>query len=253
MAVVGLPSLSILSSSHNYYKFEFLQSSVGLSKFDSNSRRFKFVVFANSAEKDSYTGAENETFGKKKKKVDTRIHWDNPDEGWIGVDDNNSGDSKEVKFGDSLSDLLLEAENSHYQFLGVAPNADLEEIKAAYRRLSKEYHPDSTSLPLETASMKFMRLREAYDVLSRDEARQFYDWSLARESSGRKVGGKFKQELAFDLSPKVPYKSKPDLVDRLGGKNMKLNDQALTALTFDVVAILFAIASMIYAAYFKNG
>ncbi|KAH9322592.1 hypothetical protein KI387_017231 [Taxus chinensis] len=187
MAMAAFPSLSILSGVQNSCRFESL-ASIGMSNFYSNSRRTGFLIFANSAEQNSYT--ESETFGKKKKRVDTRIHWDNPDEGWIGVDESSAGDSNDFKFGDSFSDILLEAENSHYQFLGVAPNSDLEEIKAAYRRLSKEYHPDSTSLPLETASKKFVRLREAYDVLSRVEARQFYDWSLARETSGRQVGGK---------------------------------------------------------------
>lgn len=45
-------------------------------------------------------------------------------------------------------------------FLVVPPNADLEEIKAAYRRLSKEYQPDTTSLPIKTTLEKFMRLRD---------------------------------------------------------------------------------------------
>ncbi len=48
------------------------------------------------------------------------------------------------------------------RYLGVSADAELEEIKAAYRRLSKEYHPDSTSLPLEVAAEKFLRLKVSF-------------------------------------------------------------------------------------------
>jgi len=42
------------------------------------------------------------------------------------------------------------------------------------------------------------------------------------------------------------------MVDRLGGKNMELSDQAMTALTFDIVIIIISICSIIYAVYFKE-
>ncbi|KAI6699181.1 hypothetical protein NL676_019300 [Syzygium grande] len=123
--------------------------------------------------------------------VDTRIHWENEDEGWIGGDSSGSkegekqlGAEEEEEqrnlLGEKFADLLNESSDSHYQFLGISASADLEEIKAAYRRLSKEYHPDTTSLPLKTASDKFLKLREVYDVLSNDESRRFYDWTLSR-------------------------------------------------------------------------
>lgn len=63
----------------------------------------------------------------------------------------------------------------------MTPDADAEEIKAAYRRLSKTYHPDTTSLPLELAAERFVRLKEAYTVLSSEEERRLYDWQLAKK------------------------------------------------------------------------
>ena len=45
------------------------------------------------------------------------------------------------------------------RYLDVSSDAELEEIKSAYRRLSKLYHPDTTQLPLEIAAEKFMRLK----------------------------------------------------------------------------------------------
>lgn len=77
-----------------------------------------------------------------------------------------------------------------YRYLGLTPDADTEDIKAAYRRLSKTYHPDTTALPLEVAAQKFVRLKEAYTVLSSEQERRFYDWQLAQEVSKRQ-GGRF--------------------------------------------------------------
>ncbi|KAK8949708.1 hypothetical protein KSP39_PZI006042 [Platanthera zijinensis] len=68
----------------------------------------------------------------------------------------------------------------------------MEEIKEAYQRLSKEYHPDTTSLPLKTASEKFVQLREAYNVLIGEESRKFYDWTLVQEAESRRASLKLK-------------------------------------------------------------
>ena len=128
----------------------------------------------------------------------------------------------------------------------------MEEIKAAYRRLSKEYHPDTTSLPLKAASDKFMKLREVYDVLSNDETRRFYDWTLAQEAASRKAEKlRMKLEDPYEQDLKN-YQPVPDMVDRLGGKNMDLSDQATTALGIDIFIIIFSIFSLIYALYFKE-
>jgi len=138
------------------------------------------------------------------------------------------------------------------RFLGVPPNADIEEIKSAYRRLSKEYHPDTTSLPLKTASEKFMRLREIYDVLSDEEKRRFYDWTLAQEAASRQAE-KMRMKLEDPyMQEVVNYVPVPDMVDRLGGRNMELSDQAMTALTFDVIVVIFSLCCIIYAIFFKE-
>ena len=138
------------------------------------------------------------------------------------------------------------------RFLGVSAEADLEEIKAAYRRLSKEYHPDTTSLPLKTASEKFMKLREVYDALSNEESRKFYDWTLAQEAASRQAE-KIKMRLEDPYEQEVKnWESVPDTVDRLGGRNMKLSDQAVSALTIDVFIVVFAICCIIYVIFLKE-
>lgn len=128
----------------------------------------------------------------------------------------------------------------------------MEEIRAAYRRLSKEYHPDTTLLPLKAASDKFVRLREAYDVLSDEKRRWFYDRDLAEETASREAERmKLRLEDPYEQDVRN-WESVPDMVDRLGGRNMELSDQILTALTFDIVAIIVSISCITYALLFKE-
>lgn len=68
--------------------------------------------------------------------------------------------------------------HSHYAILGLHPSASVIEIRRAYRKLSKQYHPDTTDLPADVATMKFQRLNEAYGILSNPERRSLYDLKI---------------------------------------------------------------------------
>ncbi len=63
----------------------------------------------------------------------------------------------------------------YYEVLGVSRNATPEEIKSAYRRLAKEYHPDRNPNNRAEAEEKFKELSEAYEVLADPEKRRVYD------------------------------------------------------------------------------
>lgn len=67
---------------------------------------------------------------------------------------------------------------SHYDCLGVTPKATQNDVKTAYYKLSKMYHPDLNKNNLEAAS-KFRDISEAYEVLGNVKSRKLYDRSLA--------------------------------------------------------------------------
>ncbi len=61
----------------------------------------------------------------------------------------------------------------YYEVLGVSRDADKEEIKRAYRRLARKYHPDVNKE--EGAEERFKEINRAYEVLSEPEMRARYD------------------------------------------------------------------------------
>ena len=61
----------------------------------------------------------------------------------------------------------------YYQVLGVERGASAEDIKKAYRRLARKYHPDVSKDP--AGEEKFKELAEAYETLKSPEKRAAYD------------------------------------------------------------------------------
>ncbi len=62
----------------------------------------------------------------------------------------------------------------YYKILGIARTADEKEIKRAYRKLARQYHPDINPNNKE-AETKFKEINEAYQTLSDKEKRALYD------------------------------------------------------------------------------
>lgn len=62
---------------------------------------------------------------------------------------------------------------NYYETLNISRNASQEEIKQAYRKLAKEYHPDKN--PGKDTSLKFQQIQEAYETLGDQDKRNQYD------------------------------------------------------------------------------
>src|SRR6476619_7171966 len=96
--------------------------------------------------------------------------------------------------------------NNPYETLGVAKNATADEIKKAYRKLARQYHPDKNPGDA-SAEDRFKEVQGAYDVLSDAEKRKAYDQNGVRAVGGEGAPGGFTFDLG-DLG---------DLGDLFGG------------------------------------
>ena len=74
--------------------------------------------------------------------------------------------------------MRMNQNRNHYQVLGIEANASEAEIKKAYKKLARTYHPDLNPKRPRSAHDRFRRLQEAYDVLSDPISRRQYDESL---------------------------------------------------------------------------
>mmetsp|Transcript_50129 Transcript_50129/g.119322 ORF Transcript_50129/g.119322 Transcript_50129/m.119322 type:complete len:287 (-) Transcript_50129:66-926(-) len=65
-----------------------------------------------------------------------------------------------------------------YDLLGIEPDAELEDVKKAFKRLSLQHHPDKVQAQgndKDQATEKFLKIKEASDLLQDDERRKLYD------------------------------------------------------------------------------
>ena len=109
----------------------------------------------------------------------------------------------------------------YYNVLGVGKSASDKEIKRAYRKLARQYHPDKNPDD-KTAEEKFKEINEAYEVLGRSENRAKYDqlgrsYHRYQQMGGAPSGFDFSQWAAAG-GPGGSYQSvNIDLEDLLGG------------------------------------
>ena len=82
----------------------------------------------------------------------------------------------------------------YYAELGIDRDADEKEVRSAFRRMARQYHPDLNPGD-EKAEERFKRVNEAYEVLSDEEKRKAYDkygdnWRRADEIESQVAGGR---------------------------------------------------------------
>ena len=95
-----------------------------------------------------------------------------------------------------------------YYILGVDANCTLNEIKDAYRKLSKKFHPDLNQGD-EYFESRFREITEAYETLSDPYDRLQYDAALKKIKSNTSNGGNQKQQYYNDQATNQQYQPPP--------------------------------------------
>lgn len=110
---------------------------------------------------------------------------------------------------------MAEEKKDYYEILGIKKDSSQEEIKNAYKKLAKKYHPDVSKEG--NAEEKFKEVLEAYNVLSDPQKRSNYDQfgHAAEGFSGFRGFGDFGQGFDFSDFSNVGFDFE-DLFDRFG-------------------------------------
>ena len=124
--------------------------------------------------------------------------------------------------------------NDYYSILKVAPDSSMEEIKAAYRKLVFQLHPDKNKDP--SALEKFKKVTKAFSVLSNSKSRIEYDISLENQYKIQF----FKQNMS-DIILKLDnqLKSRINQVNKKILKEYKIDDITLSLPFSEIMQRLF--------------
>ena len=106
----------------------------------------------------------------------------------------------------------MDPKKDYYKILGISESASLEDIKKAYRKLAKEYHPDTQGGD-KNAENRFKNISEAYAVLKNPKKRQQYD--LMRKNPFAGAQGGFR-DFGKNGGFRVNFNSDGGLDDLLG-------------------------------------
>ena len=102
---------------------------------------------------------------------------------------------------------MADQKRDYYEVLGVAKTASEDELKKAYRKLVKIYHPDVVKEDKEK-TRRMYAIQEAYQCLSKEESRKKYDESRRKQAekfAGNSTVGKDKQPHQSSFTASSPF------------------------------------------------
>ena len=109
-----------------------------------------------------------------------------------------------------------------YEVLGVSRKASIDEIKRAYKELSRKYHPDSyVGNPLSSlAEEKFKQVQEAYDAIMKEKNGDF-NYTDNYNNSGYYNGESGEMAEVYNLLGRRAYSQALSLLDSMPNRNAK--------------------------------
>ena len=129
-----------------------------------------------------------------------------------------------------------------YELLGVSTSANNAELRKAFRQLSKQLHPDRTSLPSDEATRRFQTVCEAYDLLSDPVLRANYDLFIEKENN-------------LISQKKEPYLKnvQPVQFSKSIGVRRPLSGGELFSLFLLITSIFLSLALGVFIAFLRGG
>ena len=109
---------------------------------------------------------------------------------------------------------------THYDILGVSPDATSAEIRKAYLKASLKHHPDKNPGNVQEAQAKFVEIGRAYEVLSDVLLRKEYDQSL-RGGYGRASGGSRQGTGGSSGGDGIPFSAAQGFTDEFSAKDFE--------------------------------
>ena len=122
---------------------------------------------------------------------------------------------------------------NYYQILGVSENASQSEIREAYKKLIKQYHPDIYKGTPEYGEKVTQELNDAYDVLSNSEKKKEYDEILHPTQPQTTYTYTY---TSYKEPPKE--EPKPSFTDKMKTKIYKVVDEKTSNLSTDAKSLL---------------
>ena len=129
-----------------------------------------------------------------------------------------------------------------YELLGVSTSANNAELRKAFRQLSKQLHPDTTSLPSDEAIRQFQNVCEAYDLLSDPVLRANYDLLIKKENNliSQKKDPYLKNIQSVQFSKSI-------------GVRRPFSGGELFSLFLLIISIFFSLALGVFIAFLRGG
>jgi len=137
-----------------------------------------------------------------------------------------------------------------YSVLGVSRAASQSEIKSAYRRLARRYHPDVNADP--AATREFTRITEAYQVLSDPQRRELYNRAGATTASATRRSSS--SSAAARAARRAYYQARADRIVNEWLEREREESKARGQAVYTTVALFLStfIAAMIKPAFFEK-
>ncbi len=132
----------------------------------------------------------------------------------------------------------MKGKKDYYKILGVHEKASPHELRKAFCKLTKELHPDTTSLNLEDAKVKLQTVMEAYENLNNPYLRNIYDSKIQNVETSKK---KYKKPITNT------YTSDSKIANSIGDRRPYSNGEMFSLLLLVIVILVCLLFAILFA------